>query len=133
MSELEVLLPIGIVVGAFSAIFGVGGGVIIVPVLVMMFGFDQHLAQGTSLAVIVPTAVAGALAHRRRGFLDLRLAALLGAGGVIGVLIGARVALGTPGDVLRDLFGAFLVLAGLRIVLQSRREPELPGGEGRGS
>lgn len=123
MSPLELLLPIGLVVGAFSAIFGLGGGVIIVPVLVMLFGFDQHLAQGTSLAVIVPTAIAGAIAHHRRGYLNLRLAALLGAGGVLGVLMGARIALGTPGNVLRDLFGGFLVLAGMRIYLQSRRGP----------
>lgn len=126
---LELLVPIGVLVGAFSAIFGVGGGVIIVPVLVMMFGFDQHLAQGTSLAAIVPTAVAGAIAHRQRGFLDLRLAGWLGLGGVLGVLGGAAIALGTPADVLRDVFGIFLVVAGLRIVLQSRGAPGSAEGD----
>lgn len=123
MSPLESLLlvPIGVLVGVFSALFGVGGGILMVPVLVMTFGFDQHLAQGTSLAVIVPTAVAGAAAHRRRGFLDLRSAALLGLGGVLGVVVGARVALGTSGDLLRDLFGAFLILTGVRLFVGSRR------------
>ena len=123
MTVLEwlALVPIGVLVGAFSALFGVGGGVVIVPALVMGFGFDQHLAQGTSLAVIVPTAVAGAVAHRKRGFLDLRLAALMGAGGAAGVLLGAWIALGTSAEVLRDVFGGFLVVAGTRIVLNSRR------------
>ena len=121
LAEWIALVPIGVVVGAFSALFGVGGGVVMVPILVMVFSFDQHLAQGTSLAVIVPTAVAGGLAHHRRGFLDLRLAALLGAGGVLGVVLGARLALGTSADVLRDVFGLFLVLMGLRLAWKNLR------------
>lgn len=119
--EWIALVPIGIVVGVFSALFGVGGGVVMVPVLVLGFGFDQHLAQGTSLAVIVPAAVAGAAAHHRRGFLDVRSALLLAAGGVAGVLLGAEIALGTSADLLRDLFGGFLVLVGVRLVIASRR------------
>lgn len=117
--EVLVLVPIGVLVGVFSAIFGVGGGVLMVPVLAMAFGFDQHLAQGTSLAVIVPTAVAGAVAHRKRGYVDLRLAALLGLGGVVGVVLGAAIALGASADVLRDVFGVFLVLFGVRVVVQA--------------
>lgn len=120
--ELVLLVPIGLLVGAFSAIFGVGGGVVMVPVLVIGFGFDQHLAQGTSLAVILPTAVVGALAHRGRGYLEAPLAARLGLGGVLGVGLGAWVALGISGDVLRDIFGAFLVVTGLRLALRARRD-----------
>lgn len=120
--EVAVLVPIGVVVGAFSAVFGVGGGVLVVPVLALAFGFDQHLAQGTSLAVIVPTAVAGAGAHHKRGYLKLRLAAALGLGGVVGVLAGAAIALGTSADLLRDVFGVFLVVFGLRIVAEAWRD-----------
>lgn len=119
--EVFVLVPIGVLVGAFSAVFGVGGGVVIVPLLVMGFGFDQHLAQGTSLAVIVPTAVAGVAAHRKRDYLNLRLGALLAAGGVAGVLLGATIALGTSAGALRDVFGVFLVLFGARIVVEAWR------------
>ncbi len=123
MSLVEVILlvPIGLLVGMFSAMFGVGGGILVVPVLVIGFGFDQHLAQGTSLAVIIPTAAAGALSHFRRGYVDLRLAALLAAGGVAGVVVGGAVALATDADVLRALFGVVLVATGARLVWGSRR------------
>ena len=120
--EIAVLVPIGVVVGAFSAIFGVGGGVLVVPVLAIGFGFDQHLAQGTSLAVIVPTAVAGAAAHHKRGYLKLGLAAGLGLGGVVGVVAGAVIALGTSAELLRNVFGIFLVVFGLRIVVEAWRQ-----------
>lgn len=119
--ELLALGAIGLAVGAFSAFLGVGGGTIMVPVLAIAFGLDQHMAEGTSLAVIVPTAVVGALAHHRRGYLDLRRAAILGAGGVIGVVFGAQLALALSGELLRDVFGLFLIAAGIRQGLSARR------------
>lgn len=122
VAELVLLVPIGLLVGIFSAMFGVGGGILVVPVLVIAFGFDQHLAQGTSLAVIVPTAAVGAWSHFRRGFVDLRTVGRLAAGGVVGVVAGGAVALATDGDILRALFGAVLVVTGARLVWRARRD-----------
>ncbi|MGH8573566.1 MAG: TSUP family transporter, partial [Gammaproteobacteria bacterium] len=59
----------GIGVGVFSALFGVGGGIIMVPFMTLVLDKGQHLAEGTSLLVIVPTAIVGALAHRRAGYI----------------------------------------------------------------
>ncbi|MFN2587086.1 MAG: sulfite exporter TauE/SafE family protein [Actinomycetota bacterium] len=124
-----VVLLTGVVVGVFSALFGVGGSVLMVPFMTLVLGLGQHASEGTALLVVVPTAVAGAIAHSRRGYVDLRGAALLGAGGIAGAYAGARLALAVPGETLKVCFGVFLVLVGARLVLHGlRRERD---GRGR--
>ncbi len=118
------LIPVGLVVGAFSAMFGIGGGLLMVPVMVLGYGIDQHAAQGTSLAVIVPTALVGAVAHHRRGFVEVALAAALAAGGALSVQAGADVALAIDADLLQRFFGAIVIASGVRLVLQARSRRE---------
>lgn len=119
---LLLLVPIGVAVGAFSAAFGIGGGLMMVPVMVLAYGLDQHAAQGTSLVVIVPTALVGAIAHHRRGLVDWGAAAFMAAGGIAGVFLGARVALATGAETLQTVFGLVVIAAGIRLALQGRRE-----------
>lgn len=115
---LLLLVPVGIAVGAFSAAFGIGGGLMMVPVMVLGYGLEQHAAQGTSLVVIVPTALVGAIAHHRRGLVDWRVAMLMAFGGLAGVLLGAWLALATDPEILQAIFGAIVVAAGVRLGLQ---------------
>jgi uncharacterized membrane protein YfcA len=117
---LLLLVPIGVAVGAFSAAFGIGGGLMMVPVMVIAYGLDQHAAQGTSLVVIVPTALVGAIAHHRRGLVDWRAAGFMAAGGIAGVFLGARVALATGAETLQTVFGVVVIAAGIRLGLQGR-------------
>lgn len=116
-----VVLATGVAVGAFSALFGVGGSVLMVPFMTLALGLGQHASEGTALVVVVPTAIAGVVAHARRGYVDFRAAALLGAGGVAGAYAGARVALAVSGETLRLYFGVFLVLVGARLVVHGLR------------
>lgn len=116
------LIPFGVAVGALSAAFGVGGGLLMVPILVLGYGLEQHAAQGTSLVVIVPTAFAGALAHHRRGLVDWTAAAFMAFGGLAGVFLGARLALTTEAETLQTIFGVVVVTAGIRLALQGRRQ-----------
>lgn len=99
-----------------------------VPFMVLVLGFDQHLAQGTSLAVIIPTAIAGAVAHHKRGFVDPRTAAFLAVGGVLGVYAGSALALATAGETLRVAFGLVVIGLGARLIVQGARraQPEQP-------
>lgn len=121
---------VGFGAGILGALMGVGGGIVYVPALVTLYGFEQHLAQGTSLAVIVPTALVAALAHSRRGQVDWRLALLLGTGGLAGGWLGARLALALDAPLLRVLFASFLVLMALRMLWRTlRRSRELPEAE----
>lgn len=111
----------GIFVGLLSALFGIGGGLVMVPFIVLLLDRSQHLAEGTSLLVIVPTAVAGVVAHSKRGYVDFRAGALLGLGGVVGAFFGARVALASANDTLRIVFAGFLVVMGARLIVDGLR------------
>jgi uncharacterized protein len=105
----------GFVVGILSGVMGVGGGILLVPLMVIGFGFAQHLAQGTSLAAIIPTSVAGTVIHDRAGNVDRRAAAWLTLGGVCGALAGALAAVQLPRELLVRLFGALLIYSAYRI------------------
>ena len=126
------LAAIGLVAGVLAGLLGVGGGVVLVPALVLLLGFDQHVAQGTSLVVIVPAALAGSTVNYRRGRFRLLDAALLVAGGLAGAAIGSTMALGLQDASLRRLFAALLVAFGVQQLLPrgwlSHRLRELRGG-----
>ena len=109
-------LLIGLVAGTVASALGVGGGVVFVPALVIFFSFDQHLAQGTSLAVIVPTAIVGAWMHARAGRVVWRFAVPLATAGVVGGIIGGAVALALDDVLLRRLFAAMLVVTAVRML-----------------
>ncbi len=114
------LILIGLVAGSVSASLGVGGGIVFVPALVVLFGYDQHLAQGTSLAVIVPTVIVGAWVHARAGRVVWRSAIPIGLGGIAGGLIGGMIALAIDADVLRRMFAVMLVLTAFRMLSKVR-------------
>ncbi|HEX2029288.1 MAG TPA: TSUP family transporter [Nitriliruptorales bacterium] len=126
-------LVLGLVTGAASALLGIGGGAIIVPSLVILFGYGQHPAEGTSLAIIVPTAGMGALTHARRGYTEWGVGLRLGLGGLVGALAGAQLALNLPADLLSRAFGALLavvtVLLLRRQVVDGEQQPPATGAD----
>lgn len=105
----------GLVVGLASGVIGIGGGVLLVPMMVLGFGFSQHLAQGTSLVAIIPTAIVGAATHYRRGHLLWRPALAMGGAGAAGAIVGAFVAISLPQSLLARIFGAFLLFSAWRL------------------
>ncbi len=111
------LLAVGVAAGFFAGLLGVGGGVVVVPAMVLFLGFDQHVAQGTSLVVMIPAALVGSWTNYRRGSLSLRDALLLAVGGVIGALGGSLFALSLDDVVLRRLFALFLIVIAARMLL----------------
>ena len=110
-------LAIGLVIGTMSALFGIGGGVLMVPAMVYIYGLEMQVAVGTSLAVMIPTAIAGMLRHSLSyGNVDFKLAALLAVGAMIGAaLVGAPLAEALPAETLKKLFGVLLVISGLKM------------------
>ena len=119
MSEILGFVFFGFVAGSISASLGIGGGVVLVPALVILFSFDQHLAQGTSLAVIVPTAIVGAVVHARASRVIWRFALPLGIVGILGGLLGGRLALALDDLLLRRLFAALLFITAVRMITLS--------------
>lgn len=111
-------IMLGLVAGIFSGLIGLGGGIIIVPALVLLFGFSQHTAQGTTLALMVPPiGLLAAWMYYKEGFVDLKIAGLICIGFFIGGLIGAKFAAKIPDDTLRKIFGIVLLLASLKMIL----------------
>ncbi len=134
------LVVAGIAMGLLSALFGIGGGIVLVPVLTAFLGFGQYVAAGTSLAVMAPTALVGAIRLTSPGLTQWNRGLLLGVGGIIGGILGARLALALPVDVVRYLFAALMVVTAVRLAVkgwQGRTRTAPPatargGGDGRG-
>lgn len=120
----------GLAAGLLSGTFGVGGGILFVPIMTTGYRFTQALAQGTSLAAIIPTAVVGGFTHMRQGNVVGEAAIWMGVGGVIGAVLGALVAVHVPGGILARVFALFLfanVFALIREALApSQESPSTP-------
>ena len=132
------LLATGAMVGFASGLLGVGGGFIMVPVqffLLTSIGVDPttaiRVAFGTSLAVILPTAISGALGHKRRGAVLTRPMAFMGISGIIGAFIGGTLASNIPGMYLRTIFGFMVLMAGVWMLIA--KYPEIGAKPGKGA
>lgn len=116
--ELVLYLVLGLGAGALSGLIGIGGGVLITPALIYLFGFSQHIAQGTTLALLVPPiGLLGAWTYFQQGYVDVRAAGLICLGFVFGGMIGANFAVDLPAILLRRVFGTAMVLIGLRMLI----------------
>ncbi|HEV2036856.1 MAG TPA: sulfite exporter TauE/SafE family protein [Candidatus Dormibacteraeota bacterium] len=119
----------GLVIGLASGLTGVGGGILMVPAMVLGFGIGQRVAQGTSLLAVLPISAIGAVTHHRLGNVDVRAAGWIAAAGVPSAIVGALLAQWLPERLLAVLFGLFLMIAAL-VVWPRRKEPPVsrPGG-----
>jgi uncharacterized membrane protein YfcA len=114
------LLGVGFLAGNVSALFGVGGGLVIVPLLIALLHFDQKAAVGTSLgALLPPTTIGAVLNDYSQGLLSIPTAALVAVGLLFGAFGGARLAIGLPTATVKRLYGAFLLIVGLRFILRA--------------
>lgn len=104
------MLCLGAVFGGFGGLFGVGGGIIAIPTIVLLFNMDQQAAQGTALVMILPSVLLGFWKYRQRNVIDLRMAALLSLSAVLSTYCAARAANIISTGALRDAFAAFLVI-----------------------
>jgi uncharacterized membrane protein YfcA len=109
------LAAIGLVVGFFSGLFGVGGGIVLVPLLIVVVGFAQRRASGTSLAAVLPTAITGMIAYAAHGSVDWIAGGLLAAGAIVGSLIGTWLLHRIRQAILRWIFVAFLLIVAVRM------------------
>lgn len=110
------IIGIGLVAGIVSSMFGVGGGIILVPLLIFLLNFDIHEAVGTSLVIIIPTALVGAYAHYRLGNVNIVAALIVIVGTVIGAWIGAHIAEQTQSIYLEKAFGVLLLIISVKMI-----------------
>ena len=117
MSLFYILL--GLLAGVLSGLIGIGGGVIIVPSLIFLFGFSQQEAQGTTLGLLVPPiGILAAWTYYQQGYVNLKVAALICFGFVLGGLLGAKIAVDLPSEVLEKVFGIALLLIALKMIFR---------------
>jgi uncharacterized membrane protein YfcA len=115
------LLILGIIAGYFSGLVGIGGGVIIVPALILVFGFTQYKAQGTTLALLVPPiGILAVWKYYQNGFVDIKTAAIICIGFVIGGYLGSVTAVNISQDTLRKIFAGVLIILGIKMFIGQR-------------
>ena len=115
--NITILLVIGLAAGILSGMFGIGGGIIVVPALIYFLGMSQHTAQGTTLAMLLPPiGILAALAYYRQGHVNLLAAGLLCLGFILGGLLGANICLNISGEIVRKMFGIALLLISLHMI-----------------
>ena len=117
MSSWVIFVAIGVLGGITSGLFGIGGGLVIVPALIYWAGFSQHKATGTSLAVLLPPiGLAAAMEYYRRGNVDVRAALILAITMLAGSWLGAIIANRVSGPYLRLAFGVFVLVMGVYLI-----------------
>ncbi|MDP8267046.1 MAG: sulfite exporter TauE/SafE family protein [Candidatus Aceula meridiana] len=110
-------MTVGLVGGVFSGIFGIGGGAIMIPALVYMFGLTQHQAQGTCLAILLPPiGILAVLRYYQEGHVNWTMAMFIALGFVFGAYFGADWIQAVPGPQLKKVFGGFLLVLGLKMI-----------------
>lgn len=117
MANILLCLLVGLVAGVFSGLIGIGGATIIIPALIFIFGLSQHMAQGTTLAMMVPPiGILAAWTYYQKGFVDFKIAGFICLGFLIGGLLGAKFAIEIPGHILKKMFGIFLLIISLKMI-----------------
>ena|SRR6218665_3845874 len=118
MTTVIILLCIGLLAGILSGMVGIGGGIIIVPALIYFMSMNQHEAQGTSLAVLLlPVGILAVYNYYKAGYVDIRSTLIIAATFVIGGFIGSRISIALDQDLVKKIFGVFLLLIGIKMVL----------------
>ena len=117
-SKLIWYIATGAIAGLLAGFLGIGGGILLVPMMVGLLGLTQHKAHGTSLAVIIPISIMSAIVYALRGHIDWTLVATIGSGSVVGAIIGAKLMMKVPAHRLRQLFGVYTVAIATLLLLR---------------
>ncbi len=109
------LLAIGLAAGMLSSVVGIGGGVLVVPALVILFAMSQKVAQGTSLVMLLPPiGIFAVINYYKAGYVDFKIAGILCVAFIVGSYFGSKVALNLPESTLKRIFGVFLMILAVK-------------------
>lgn len=112
-----ILLTVGLAAGFLSGLVGIGGGIIIVPVLIYFLGFSQHQAQGTTLFMfLLPIGVLGVLNYHKQGFVDYKTALIICSTFIFGSYFGSKFAISLDQKTIKQVFGVIIILLGCKML-----------------
>lgn len=118
MTNILILVAIGLAAGVLSGLLGIGGGIIIIPALIFFCGFTQIKAQGTSLAILLPpVGILGFIEYYKHGNVDVKAAIVICIALLIGAAFGARIVHLLPASTLKKVFATFLLLISVKMFL----------------
>jgi uncharacterized protein len=117
-SKLIWYIATGAIAGLLAGFLGVGGGIFLVPIMVGLLGLTQHRAHGTSLAIIVPISIIGAIVYALHGNINWVLVATIGSGSVVGAIIGSKLMMRVPANRLRQFFGLYTIAIAALLLLR---------------
>jgi hypothetical protein len=116
------IIILGVAAGLLSSMVGIGGGIIIVPMLVLFFGFSQHSAQGTTLAMLsFPVSLVAAFTYWKKGMVDWKIAMILCIGFVIGGYFGSKVAVEIPANSIKKFFAIIMIVIAVKFLFFERK------------
>jgi uncharacterized membrane protein YfcA len=122
METIVYLILIGIAAGFLGGMVGIGGGVIIVPALVLLLGITQHNAQGISLAMMLfPVGILGVINYYKKGYVDFKYAGLIAAGFLLGSYLGSKFSLSLPQDTVKKIFASVMIILAVRMLLTGKK------------
>ncbi|MBT3571060.1 TSUP family transporter [bacterium] len=117
ISTFIVLIIIGLLAGILSGLVGVGGGIIMIPLLIILLGLTQHQAQGTALfAMLPPIGILAAMNYFKQGFVKWEYAVVIALTFVIGGYFGSKLSLSLPPQTVRRVFGVVMLIGGFKLI-----------------
>ncbi len=117
LSMILILLVIGIITGVMAGMLGIGGGLVVIPALVMVMGMSQQAAQGTSLAMMLPPiGILAAYNYYKAGHVDIKIALVLAITFIAGSYFGSKLAIRLPQELMKKIFGIFLLLVAIKML-----------------
>ena len=117
ITTILILIVIGLLAGMLSGIAGIGGGLLMIPMLIFFLGLSQHAAQGTSLAVMLPPiGILAAMNYYKAGFVEWKFALIIATTFIIGGYFGAKFAVNVSPTVLKKIFGAVFLVADIKMI-----------------
>ncbi|MFN6375014.1 MAG: sulfite exporter TauE/SafE family protein [Chitinophagia bacterium] len=122
METVIYLILIGLAAGVLGGMVGIGGGVLIVPALVLILGLSQHQSQGISLAMMIfPVGILGVINYYKKGYVDFRYTGLLAVGFFIGSFIGSKFSLSLPQDTVKKIFAVVMILLAIKLLFSGKK------------
>jgi hypothetical protein len=122
LGSIVALVAIGVATGILAGLLGVGGGIVMVPAMMMLLQMPSAFAKGTSVAVIIPTSIMGTWRNRTKKNVDLKAAGIVGLGGILSAFIGGWISTKMSDTVSNLLFATLLAVVAIRLILQVRKE-----------
>jgi len=118
INQIVLLCLIGLIAGVLSGTIGIGGGLIVVPALVFLLGMNQHIAQGTSLALLMmPVGILAVFQYYSKGYVNVKYALIIAVFFVAGAYLGSKIAVNLPEKTLKTVFGVILLIVGVKMII----------------